>query len=236
MAAVLYAGTEFHCPCCDRGLRTFVSSIAGPRTGCPACGSLQRQRLLMLYLSERTDVLTAPLRMLHFAPEKCLYDRFRIAPELDYVAADLIDLPMIDVQVDITDMQFEDESFDVILCSHVLEHVPDDGRAMREMRRVLRRGGRALLQHPIDHARPETYEDASIIDPQQRELEFGQWDHVRVYGRDFVDRLRAAGLSVECVPYRDQLTAEQIRRCALDDPDPKRADDIYVCTPEPADD
>jgi SAM-dependent methyltransferase len=192
---------------------------------------MQRQRLLMLYLSSETDVLSAPLRMLHFAPEQCLHDRFSAAPNLDYVAVDLLDLPMVDLRVDITDMQFEDQSFDVILCSHVLEHVPDDLRAMREMRRVLRPGGRAFLQHPIDHARERTYEDPSIVDPGERNLAFGQEDHVRVYGRDFPERLRAAGFTAQCIPYRDQLPSEQVQRLALWDPDPKRADDIYVCSP-----
>jgi SAM-dependent methyltransferase len=138
---------------------------------------------------------------------------------------------MVDVQVDITDMQFEDDSFDVIVCSHVLEHVADDARAMREMRRILRPDGRAFLQHPIDHAREATYEDGSVDDPQERARVFGQWDHVRVYGRDFPERLRAAGFSVEYAPYRDQVSPEQVHRSALSDADPKRADDIYICTP-----
>lgn len=190
------------------------------------------KRLLTLYMSLNTDVLTLPLRMPHFAPEQCLHDRFSAAPELDYVTADLLDLPMADVQVDITDMQFDDGSFDVIVCSHVLEHVSDDAQAMQEMRRVLRPAGRAFLQHPIDHGRTQTYEDPSITDPRERARAFGQWDHVRVYGRDFTQRLHAAGFAVEYVPYRDQLSPEQVRRLALRDPDPKRADDIYICTPD----
>jgi SAM-dependent methyltransferase len=230
-SAILYSGGEFYCPCCQRQLRRFVSSIAGPQTACPACGSFQRQRLLMLYLTERTDVLVSPLRMLHFAPEKCLYDRFRATPGLDYVTADLLDLPMVDVTVDITNMQFDSESFDVIVCSHVLEHVIDDGAAMREMRRILRPSGRAILQHPIDHALAQTYEDESIIDPQERAQAFEQSDHVRIYGPDFVDRLQAAGFTVGYVPYRDQVSAEQVRRSALEDTNRKRADDLYICTP-----
>jgi SAM-dependent methyltransferase len=230
VSAVLYAGGEFYCPCCQRHLRRFVASIAGPRTACPACGSLQRQRLLILYLTAHTNVLNSRLRLLHFAPEQCLYDRFRAAPELDYVTADLADLPMVDVQVDITDMQFEDDSFDVIVFSHVLEHVAEDTRALREIRRVLRPGGRAFVQHPIDHARAATYEDPSIVDPAERDRAFGQRDHVRVYGRDFIERLHAAGLTVEYIPYRDQIPAEEVHRLALHDADPKRADDIYICT------
>lgn len=231
VSGLLHAGDEFYCPCCQRHLRRFVDSVAGPRTGCPGCGSLQRQRLLMLYLSAETDVLSAPLKMLHFAPEQCLYDRFKAAPLLHYVAADLFDLPMVDVRVDIAKMQFEDESFDVVVCSHVLEHVIDDAQAMHEIRRVLQPGGRAFLQHPIDHARATTYEDFSIVGPDERHRAFGQRDHVRVYGRDFTERLHAAGLDVRFVPYRDQVSAEQVHRLALHDRDAKRADDIYICTP-----
>ncbi len=230
VSAVLYAGGEFYCPCCQRHLRTFVDSIGGPKSACPACGSLERQRLLILYLSAHTNVLASPMKMLHFAPEQCLHDRFRASSELDYVTADLEHLPLVDVQVDITDMHFEDESFDTIVCSHVLEHVRDDARAMREMRRILRPGGRAFLQHPIDLERAVTYEDPSIVDRHERARAFGQWDHVRVYGRDFIERLRGAGFAVEYVPYRDQVSAEQARRSALLDSDPKRADDIYICS------
>jgi SAM-dependent methyltransferase len=184
-----------------------------------------------MYLSDHTDVLSAPLRMLHFAPEQCLYDRFRATETLEYVTADLEQLPMVDVQADITEMPFDDGSFEVVIVSHVLEHVPDDLQAMREIGRVLTPDGRAFLQHPIDHARAATYEDSSITDPEGRSRAFGQWDHVRVYGPDFTARLQDAGLSVECVPYRDQVSAEDVRRVGLHDPDAKRADDIYICTP-----
>ncbi|MGH3607862.1 MAG: methyltransferase domain-containing protein [Pseudonocardiaceae bacterium] len=230
VSAVLYSGGEYYCPCCQRHVRSFVSSIAGPATACPACGSRLRQRLLVMYLDQHTDVLTAPLRMLHFAPEQCLHDRFRATPQLDYVTADLEDLPMVDVQADMMALPFEDASFDVILVSHVLEHVPDDARAMRELGRVLRPGGRAFLQHPIDHARAETYQDPTIVSEEARSAAFGQGDHVRVYGADFPQRLQDAGFAVQCVPYRDQVSAEQVRRVGLHDPDPKRADDIYICT------
>jgi SAM-dependent methyltransferase len=231
VSALLYSGGEYYCPCCRRHVRRWVSSFAGPATACPACGSRLRQRLLMMYFAEHTDVLTAPLRMLHFAPEQCLHDRFRSAPALDYVTADLEGLPMVDVRADMMDLPFEDACFDVILVSHVLEHVPDDGRAMRELARVLASGGRAFLQHPIDHARPVTYEDPSIVDEAGRSAAFGQWDHVRVYGADFPHRLEQAGFAVQCVAYRDQVSAEDVRRMGLRDPDPKRADDIYICTP-----
>jgi SAM-dependent methyltransferase len=184
-----------------------------------------------MYLTDHTDVLSAPLRMLHFAPEQCLYDRFRAAPRLNYVTADLEVLPMVDVQADITAMPFEDASFDVVVVSHVLEHVADDAQAMREIRRVLTPDGRAFLQHPIDHARAVTYEDPSITDPESRSRAFGQWDHVRVYGADFPARLQAAGLAVQCVPYRDQVSPQEVQRIGLRDPDSKRADDIYICTP-----
>ena len=247
-SAVLYAGSEVYCPVCQRHLRKFVpsklestlgppaqqpaGSPGDPSLACPACGSLTRHRLLILFLANCTDVLERPLRMLHFAPEPCLHDRFRASPHLDYVAADLdAGRPMIDVAADITAIPFPDDSFDVAIASHVLEHVPDDVRALRELRRVLRPAGRAFLQHPIDPSRKRTYEDATIVDPDERRRAFGQHDHVRVYAEDFGERVRGAGFSVDLVRYRDRVSAEEARRCALRESGPLRGDDIYVCSP-----
>jgi SAM-dependent methyltransferase len=232
-SAVVYAGDQVYCPCCERSLRRFLRSPYGPSLACPACGSLERQRLLMLYLAAHTDVLESPVRMLHFAPEPCLYYRFTAAPQLDYVTADLDDaMPMIDVRADITVLDFSDDSFDVVLCSHVLEHVDDDAQALRELRRVVRPTGRVFLQHPIDPARERTYEDWTMVEPGDRSRAFGQRDHVRVYGQDFVERVRAAGLTVEFVPYLDQVPPDQVRRFALRDGSSLRGSDLYICSPQ----
>lgn len=228
-SAVLYAGGEFYCPCCQRHIRKFVGPSFGLGQACPACGSLERQRLLMLYLTRYQQVFSSRLSLLHFAPEQCLYDRFSAASLLEYVTADIRDLPMVHMQFDITAIPWPDESFDLIICSHVLEHVEDDAKALQELRRVLRPGGNALLQHPIAPALERTYEDPAIIEPADRLEAFGQSDHVRRYGRDFVERLQAAGLDSQCIRIVDELSSELVNGCGLREGRKIRGEDIYVC-------
>lgn len=187
--------------------------------------------MLWLYIRDCTDILTRPGRLLHFAPEWSLYRRLSKIDGLDYVTADLAPSPLVQRRMDITSIPFPDESFDWLICSHVLEHVLDDGAAMSEIRRVLKPDGVALLQHPIDARRPTTYEDPSITDPADRSRVFGQCDHVRIYGQDFVGRLTKAGFDVTEVRYREQLPDEVVERCRLDDPSSMRAHDIMLCTP-----
>lgn len=136
------------------------------------------------------------MRMLHFAPEICLERRFRQLMGASYVTADLLD-PKVDVRADITNLQFSDSSFDVIYCSHVLEHVPDDRAAMRELFRVLDKNGLAIVMVPLKGATTE--EDLTITDSEERARRYGQADHVRYYGMDIVDRLTAVGFSVQCI-------------------------------------
>ncbi len=159
-----------------------------------------------------------------------MYDRFKRAPLAQYVTADVSKMPMVDVELDVTRISCPDASFDLIICSHVLEHVDDDIQALRELRRVLRTGGRLLLQHPIDPTRERTLEHPAITDPEDRSQVFGQADHVRRYGRDFIDRVRSAGLRVRRVPLVDELAPEVVDRCALRDGSSLRADDLYVCS------
>jgi len=159
--------------------------------------------------------------MLHFAPERCFADRLRSAPNVDWLSADLLD-PSAMLKVDITRIQLPDESFDAIYCSHVLEHVPDDGTAMRELARVLKPSGWAIVQVPI--ASPTTYEDPTITDPAERERVFGQWDHVRTYGHDVEQRLSAAGFVVQRFSARDVATPEECERMSL-----RENDWIYFC-------
>ncbi|WP_211224629.1 class I SAM-dependent methyltransferase [Salinimicrobium xinjiangense] len=162
----------------------------------PSTLSLERHRLLWLYLKDHTDFFTAPHNVLHFAPEQAFYSRFRKLKNLDYTTTDL-NSPLADVKADICNLPFEDNSFDFILCNHVLEHIPDDVKAMQELYRILQPGGTAILQIPQDLQREKTFEDDSITDAKERAKIFGQYDHVRVYGRDYFDRLRNIGFKVE---------------------------------------
>ncbi|MTG96944.1 methyltransferase domain-containing protein [Myroides sp. BIT-d1] len=180
----------------------------------PSTLSLERHRLLWLYLKSETDFFTASKTVLHFAPEQAFYKRFKKQANLSYTTTDL-ESPLADVKADICNLPFEDDSFDVILCNHVLEHIPDDTKAMQELYRILKPGGMGIFQIPQDLSREVTFQDDSITDPKERTRIFGQYDHVRVYGRDYFDKLRAIGFQVEEVYYTDKLTAEQIDRYCL---------------------
>ena len=182
----------------------------------PSTLSLERHRLLWLYLQSETDFFVKPLKMLHFAPEQAFYRRFRQQQNLDYTTTDLSS-PLADVKADICQLPFEDNTFDVIFCNHVLEHIPDDTQAMRELYRVLKPGGWAVLQIPQDLSRATTFEDDSITDPKERAKIFGQYDHVRVYGRDYFDKLRSIGFEVQEIDYTQTLSKEQVECYCLAD-------------------
>lgn len=180
----------------------------------PSTLSLERHRLLWLYLKNETDFFTTPKKVLHFAPEQAFYQLFRNQKNLDYTTTDLLS-PLADVKADICALPFADNSYDVILCNHVLEHIPDDLQAMRELYRVLKPDGMGIFQIPQDLNRAVTFADDSITDPKQRAEIFGQYDHVRIYGRDYFDRLRSVGFEVLEVDYTQKLTPEQVERYCL---------------------
>lgn len=175
----------------------------------PSTLSLERHRLLWLYLKNETKLFSAPFKLLHFAPEQAFYNRFRKMENLEYTTTDL-NSPLADVKADICNLPFEDNSFDFILCNHVLEHIPDDTKAMNELYRILKHGGTAILQIPQDLSREVTFEDNSITSRKERAKIFGQYDHVRVYGRDYFDKLRSIGFKVQEVKYTETLTASEI--------------------------
>lgn len=222
----LYFGTKHHCPICHSDLRRFKpmhTTHIRLNALCPICSSLERHRMMWLFFSQKTDLFAAHLKkMLHIAPEQCLVDEFSQCESIDYLTADLNNSAM--VQMDLTDIQYPDDSFDVIYCSHVLEHIPDDAKAMGELSRVLKPKGWAVIQVPI--LREQTYEDLSITDPQQREQLFGQRDHVRIYGLDFKDRLEKAGFCVSVIPYLQEFNPMDRKRFGFD----IEKDDIYFCT------
>jgi len=173
----------------------------GPRSNalCPICFAVDRERLIYLYLNNKRHLLAPGIRLLHMAPEPKLGAWLKAVPGLDYVTADF-SMSYVDLRIDLTKAPFRDATFDGIICNHVLEHIPDDAQAMAELRRILRPAGWAILQVPISSSLPSTYEDFSITDPKERERAFGQDDHVRIYARDYVDRLADAGFSVS--PFR----------------------------------
>lgn len=180
----------------------------------PSTLSLERHRLLWLWLKNETDFFTAPKKVLHFAPEQAFYKRFRNQKNLDYTTTDL-NSPLADVKADICNLPFEDNSFDIIFCNHVLEHIPNDVKAMQELYRILKPGGIGIFQIPQDLSRETTFEDDTITNPKERAAIFGQYDHVRIYGRDYFDKLRSVGFRVTEEDYTSKLSTEDIERFSL---------------------
>ncbi|WP_430614194.1 class I SAM-dependent methyltransferase [Flavobacterium sp. JP2137] len=217
LLALYLKGNRFTDPIDGKGFRSFLPygyAQQRPNVLSPSTLSLERHRLLWLFLQRETDFFSAPKKVLHFAPEQAFYQRFRKQANLDYTTTDL-ESPLADVKADICQLPFADNCFDVILCNHVLEHIPDDTQAMRELYRVLRPGGMGIFQIPQDLQRATTFEDNSITDRAERARVFGQYDHVRIYGRDYFDKLRTIGFEVREVDYTAQLTAEEIERFCL---------------------
>jgi predicted SAM-dependent methyltransferase len=179
----------------------------------PGTLSLERHRLLWLYL-KTTDFFSAKLKVLHVAPEQCFYSIFRKMKNLDYTTTDLYS-PLADVKADICDLPFEDHTFDVVFCNHVLEHIIEDQTAMKELYRIMKPNGWGIFQVPIENSRSKTYENFSITTKAERKKHFGQYDHVRIYGKDYYDRLKSVGFYVEQINLSDSLTNEQITKFAL---------------------
>jgi len=181
---------------------------------CPGTLSLERHRLLWLYLYRETDFLKLPLNVLHIAPEQVFYKKFKSFNHWKYITADLYS-PLADIKVDICKLPFEEGYYDLILCNHVLEHIPDHKQAMKELCRVLKKGGTLIAQVPLDDNLDTTFEDSSITDPNERSQIFGQYDHVRIYGKDFFSFLNQAGFKSKGIPYAEKLTEIEIKKYSL---------------------
>ena len=180
----------------------------------PSTFSLERHRLLWLYLKRETDFFEKKIKVLHFAPEKAFLSKFK---KLENISYDTIDLnsPLADIKADICNLPLKDNTYDFILCNHVLEHIINDKKAMQELYRVLKKGGIGIFQVPIDITKNKTFEDFSITDPKERNKLFGQYDHVRIYGMDFFDRLINVGFEVKQCEYTAHLNKEEIIKYCL---------------------
>ena len=226
VAGLFYKGFRrdkgVECPVCGAHYRRFmpygyVRSRANAL--CPNCLSLERHRLLWLWFGRETNLLQSTPRTLHIAPEVCLMRHLKrhfAAQPQQYVTADL-ESPLAELHFDVQAIPLADDSFDVLICNHLLEHVADDRLALRELYRILRPGGWGVLLSPVERDRACTFEDDSIVDPDERTRIFGQYDHRRIYGADYADRLRAAGFEVEVIDYAAQLGEAACRRYALPD-------------------
>ncbi|HVU43972.1 MAG TPA: class I SAM-dependent methyltransferase [Xanthobacteraceae bacterium] len=234
-----YLGTEYRCPICGTGLRAFrpmwksywrdvevyqpihpaesMETLNLEAFTCPCCDAFDRDRLTAIYLENAFASFdrNRTYRLLEFAPGDALYKKLKSLPFIAYRSADL-SRKTVDERVDMTDMAaYTGGSLDVILCSHILEHIPDDRKAMRELRRVLKPEGFAIVLVPLVVGVDETHEDPSMDTPELRWKYFGMGDHVRQYGkRDFIERLEAAGLKVEQLGI-EHFGAETFRRAAI---------------------
>lgn len=180
----------------------------------PDSMSLERHRLMWLFMKKKTNFFTKNLKFLHIAPEYCFIKIFKGMKNIDYTTGDLIS-PWADVKFDVHDIPFEENVYDVVVCNHVLEHVEDDHKVMTEFYRIMKPGGWGIFQVPIDNNNPNTEEDNSVTDPKERERLYGQDDHVRQYGLDYGRRLTAAGFKVTESNFINELSPNLVERYAL---------------------
>jgi SAM-dependent methyltransferase len=222
--SLLNKGNDVECPVCQSHYKKFLpyGRIARENALCPSCLALERHRLMWLFLKQKTNFFKANLKVLHVAPEHCFIDRFEALQNLDYITAD-IESPLAKVKMDVHSIPFPDNSFDVVFCNHVLEHVDDDILACSEINRVLKPEGWGILQSPV-YPFDKTIEDKTITDPAERERLFGQRDHVRKFGKDYAERLGQSGLQIEENLFVKDLPTAQVKRYALA-PD----EVIFVC-------
>ncbi|MFZ2970508.1 MAG: class I SAM-dependent methyltransferase [Minisyncoccia bacterium] len=190
---------------------------------CPLCKSLERHRLLWLYLKDKTNYFKDSIKVLDVAPTPFFQKMCKKCSNMDYTSVD-ISSPVAMIKMDITDMDFPDEQFDCILCYHVLEHITDDRKAMKELFRVLKRGGWAIIQSPIDANRNQTFEDNEVTGFSDRERIFGQGNHVRIYGLDYKNRLEEAGFIVRTDDYYHDLPSDISQKYGL-----LEDEKIYFC-------
>ena len=214
---LFYIGNKKECPVCGKHYRKFLPYgyvISRENALCPNCLSLERHRLLWLYFQKETNLFKDNLSFLHIAPEMCFIPLFKKLPNLNYKTADL-ESPWADIHLNIENMPLEDNSFDVIMANHILEHVENLPKALSEIKRVLKPNGWAILLSPINPKREKTYENASITSPEEREKHFGQKDHVREFGLDYPLILEEAGFVVEENRFVESLSDKELERFAI---------------------
>lgn len=214
---LFFKGNKFTDPIDGKSYRKFLPYGYGKQREnalSPGTLSLERHRQMWLYLKNETDFFTQNYKVLHIAPEQEFLRKFKKMKNLEYTSADLFS-PIVDVKADILDLPFEDESFDVIFCNHVLEHIIDDKKAMSELYRVMKKGGWGILQVPMKNSLEKTYEDFTITDPKERQKHFGQYDHVRWYGMDYFERLISVGFSVDINFYSQKFSEQEQKRFGL---------------------
>ena len=217
LIVLFFKGNNFTDPIDGKSYRKFLPYGYGKQREnalSPGTLSLERHRQMWLYLQNETDFFTKNYKVLHIAPEQEFLRKFKKMKNLDYISADLFS-PIVDVKADILDLPFENESFDIIFCNNVLEHIEDDRKAMSELLRVMKKGGWGIVQVPMKNSLEKTYEDFTIKDPKERQKHFGQYDHVRWYGMDYFDRLKSVGFEADANFYSQKFSKEEIKKFGL---------------------
>ena len=212
-----YMGNRFTDPIDGSSYRKFLPygyQKSRKNALCPGTLSLERHRLLWLYLERKTSFLDDSIKVLHVAPEQVFYKKFKSFSHWDYTTTDLFS-PLADVKADLCNLPFESNTYDLILCNHVLEHIPDDEKAIKEIYRILKPRGTAILQVPLNENRNTTFEDNSIEDPKERARIFGQYDHVRIYGKDYYDRLKSIGFEATADDFINTLSEQEQEKFGL---------------------
>ena len=227
LLSLLLKGDKFTDPIDGKSFRKFLSygyNKLRKNALSPSTLSLERHRLLWLYLINETVLFEKKIKLLHFAPEQAFYKRFKKLNNIQYDSID-INSPLAKIKADICDLPIKDNTYDFILCNHVLEHVLDDKKAMSELYRVLKKGGTGIFQVPIDMNRKKTFQDDSITDKLERNKIFGQYDHVRVYGKDYFNKLENTGFKVQQIDYSKEFSNEDILKYSI-----IKGEVIPVCT------
>ena len=212
-----FRGNKFYDPINNKSYRKFLPyGYINQRSNAlsPGTLSLERHRLLWLYLQNETNFFSSKIKILHIAPEQAFFKFLKSLNNKNYITFDL-NSPLADVKGDICKMPFDDNFFDLILCNHVLEHIDDDKKAMQELFRVLNKNGTAILQVPIDLEKKETFEDVNVKTKQERMEKFGQYDHVRIYGRDYFKKLEKIGFHVEQNKYASNFSKIEIKKYSI---------------------
>lgn len=216
-----YYGNKVYCPVCEKHFSKFILLENGKDKLCPGCGALPRNRLLWLYLQEEIKISEKQLKVLHFSPSRSVMRKMRALKNLNYTTTDY-ESKLADKRYDITNIEQQNNVYDLVICYHVLEHIEDDTKAMKELLRILKPGSLALLQVPLKAGK--TYENPDIKTTAERLRHFGQEDHVRIYGDDFIIRLQHAGFNVNETEYANRFSETEIEQLGLWKPEK-----IFVC-------
>lgn len=232
LRSLKYAGNTVYCPCCKGSFSKFIE--VGPKREpmlCPKCRSNDRDRFFWLFLEKNPDFFKPGIKLLHISPETIYYNRFKKIPDVDYTAGDKFVLqfgstyPPDTIYLDITDMpEYPDNTFDFIFCSHVLEYINEDKKALKELYRVLKPGGKAIISVPINFGTYQTLEDPSVTDPKEQERLYGDTGHLRYYGDDYFERVQEAGFKTNFIPVADFIAPEMIKKCVI-----KPLDIVHLC-------